>query len=64
MTVIIPKELKPINAKFEIYKTSETGKIIKSEPIAYDERIRGFSLKIPYPRRGWTYAIVWDWENQ
>lgn len=61
MTVIIPKELKPINAKFEIYKSNETGKIIKSEPIEYDERIKGFSKKILYPRRECTYAIVWEW---
>lgn len=64
MTVIIPKELNPINAKFEIYKTDETGTVIKSESLAYDEKIRGFSVKIPYPRRGWTYTIVWSWGEQ
>lgn len=63
MTVIIPKELKPINAKFEIYKTDETGTVIKSEPLEYDERVGGFSKEISYPRKGWTYAIVWDWEE-
>lgn len=61
MTVIIPKDLHPIEAKFEIYKTNETGKVIKSESLAYDEQKKGFSVKIPYPRRGWTYAIVWEW---
>lgn len=63
MAVIIPKELKPINAKFEIYKSHETGTVIKSEPLEYNDKIGGFSKEISYPRRSWTYAIVWDWEE-
>ncbi len=61
MTVKIPKELIPINAKYEIYKTSATGKVIKSEPLEYDNSISGYSKRITFPRKGWTYAIVWEW---
>lgn len=64
MTVKIPEELNPVNARFEICKTSETGKAIKSELLTYNNKIKGFSKHILYPRKGWTYTISWEWKDK
>lgn len=61
MIVEIPKGLKPINAKFEICPSGETGKVLRSEPLQYDNKIQGFSKLIRFPRKGWSYSIVWEW---
>lgn len=63
MMVIIPKDLKPCNARFEVYPSHNQENIIKSEAIEYNEAIGGYEKSIPYPRKGRTYSIIWEWEK-
>ncbi len=63
MIVKIPRELKPLNCKFEIYLGGPSGRVLKSEPLEYDKSIGGYQKSINYPRRGWTYSIIWEWEE-
>ena len=62
LTVKIPELLKPKNARFEVYMENSTDGAIKSELLDYDINIQGFTKIIRYPRPGWLYSIVWEWE--
>lgn len=72
LTVIIPKELKPYNARFCIYNTTcelespingnEDNKF--GESLSYDDNIQGFQKTISFPRMDWTYAIVWEFPKE
>lgn len=63
MKVIIPKELKSCHAKFIVYPENNHEKIIKKENLEYNDEIGGYSKVVPYPRQGWVYSIVWEWEE-
>jgi hypothetical protein len=57
----IPKELKPANAKYEIYELNDCDHIITSENLEYNEREGGYTKLINFPRKRYGYAIVWEW---
>jgi len=57
----IPKELMPVNAKFEVYELNDCDHIITSENLEYNEREGGYTKLISYPRKRYGYAIVWEW---
>ena len=61
MMVIIPKQLEPKNVRFEIYSSNTPENVIMGEPLEYNETIGGYEKTIKYPRKGWTYSIIWDW---
>lgn len=63
MSVIIPQELKSKNAFFEVYPSNDYKKCIKRQPLTYDSNIGGYKRAISFPRQGWIYAIVWEWEE-
>ena len=63
MSVVIPTELKSKNAFFEVYPSNDSKKYIKREKLQYDTTVGGYTKTVTYPRQGWIYAIVWEWEE-
>ena len=61
LMVIIPKWMEPKNPRFEIYESNNPTKIIKTESLSYDEVLGGYEKTVKYPRKGWTYSIIWNW---
>ncbi len=64
LKVIIPEELKPCNAKFKIFSSSDDYKNPingeNGETLEYDYNIHGYVKDVYYPRLGWKYAISWN----
>lgn len=59
--------LKAINARFQVFNSDK----LYFNPIVdetlektHENNTYYFKKTIPYPRKGWSYAIVWEWENQ
>lgn len=63
MTVKIPKQYHPSNAKFEVFSSANTDARISSCDLEYNEAEQGFTKMVLYPRRNWKYVITWDCEN-
>lgn len=61
LVVIIPEELHPQNARFEICQGNNSDNVIKRSLLEYNESIGGYEMSVKYPRKGWTYSIIWDW---
>lgn len=66
LEVVIPKNLKPKNAKFLIFQSFDDYRSPVNgndgEALNYDKRIKGYSKKVNYPRKGWKYAIIWEFD--
>ena len=67
LVVKIPKELCPKNAKFLIFSTFNNCRTPNNgengEELHYNNTIQGYSVKINYPRKGWKYAITWEFNE-
>ncbi len=55
----VNKNLNPINGKLVMFDSNV--KVIKTEPITYNEQNESFTKNLHYPRVGRYYAIQWEY---
>ena len=65
MTVKIPAEFCPVNAKLEVYSSPVTDRDRKVETkvLLYNSETQEISATIHYPRKNWKYYICWEYQN-